>query len=142
MAKVKHTRPIQIPLVTGLAAGGIMLWAWLGSGEQPEGCYRIDKDTHLAMADGKVRIVGKHSGAARIVASDRVRGWVVKLDRTLSYDPARPSETRFVQAGSPSRADSLFIDQRFGEARGILFHPEHSADVRFPEVTCDTLPPG
>ena len=32
-----------------------MLWAWLGSDDQPEGCYRIDKHTYLAVADGKVR---------------------------------------------------------------------------------------
>jgi hypothetical protein len=142
MAKVKQMRPVHIPLVAGLAAGAIMLWSWFGSSDQPVGCYRIDKGTHIAFGDGKARLLGKYAGEARIMSIDRVRGWVVHLDRALWYDPALPSGTRFVQGSPKSRAASLFIDERFGEYPGILFHPEKGADVRFPEVACDTVAAG
>lgn len=142
MVKLKHHEPIQFPWVVALTAGAVMLSAWLGSDDQPEGCYRIDKDTHLAVADGKVRLSGKHEGEARIVAVNRVRGWVVTLDRALSYDPAHPSGAQFVHGKPGSRRRSLFIDERFGKHPGILYHPDKGADVRFPEIDCDTLPQG
>lgn len=140
MAKITQTRPVPFPLVTALAAGGVMLWAWLGSDDQPEGCYRIDAGTHLAIAYGKVRLIGKHPAEARILAADRARGWVLDLDRELVYDPAFRADAQFEQGAPASRAKSLVIDERFGEAPGIIFHPRPGVDVRFPEVACDTVP--
>jgi hypothetical protein len=131
-----------LPLGGVIVAGAILLWVWASSGREPEGCYRINEGTYLAVADGKVRLVGKQSEEASIMNVDKVRGFVVKLDKNLVYDPEGPFEMRFKEAGNPPGSQNLFIDERHGKPAGIVFHGDDGQTMLFPEIACDRLPQG
>lgn len=152
MAKEMHTRLVPFPLLFALAAGGVMLWVWLSSGDQPEGCYRIDKDTHLAMASGKVQLIG-HSvdkagrvehriDEAGIMKISVVRkGFLITLDQSLLYDPDGPYGTHFKEASNPPGSQTLFIDQTSGTTDVIPFDDDRGNTLHFPEIACDSLSP-
>lgn len=121
--------------------GAMFVWGWTGSASGPEGCYRIDANTSLSVADGRIRLAGKHGADAlvvRTIKSKPARGWIITLDHPLSYDPAKPSEAQLVQRDPGATPRTMFIEDHFGEASGIHVETEKGTFVRFPEMDCDT----
>ena len=91
MKPVRHS----IGLLGAAAALAIILWGYWGSKREPAGCYRVDDQSFLAIADKSVRFFksGQLKEQRRIVRIDRIRGYVLTLDENISINSAAGTMT-------------------------------------------------
>ncbi|TIX51956.1 hypothetical protein [Alteraurantiacibacter aquimixticola] len=114
----------------------IISWSAFTSGREPEGCYRINDEAYLAVSSDRIRLQqeGRALETTNILQTDRVRGYVLYLDRQLAFDPNKRL-WRFMENGD---RPSLFINGQIGQASHIPFHPKSGGSLKFFEFDCDT----
>ncbi len=123
--------------------GATLAWALLSSGKQPEGCYRVDADHFLAIADNEVRIVSKavtpeQQTRIPIKEADRTRGWVLTLGKRLVYDPDSPfGIIRTKEASASEGTMTLVINELHGESPYAFVRRDNGEVVKFFEFACD-----
>lgn len=111
-----------------VAAVAIVGLAWWTSDRPPSGCYRMTGESYLAVADGKVRLFvsGREESHTTIVETDRIRGYVLTLNRELSPAPAE----------IPSNARTLVIFEDGRDRPHAVMKSAVAASPRFYEIRC------
>lgn len=110
------------------AAVAIAGWAWWTSDRPPSGCYRVNAGSYLAGTREEVRLLmpDREERQASIVATDRIRGYVLKLGRELSPAPT----------GIPPDARTLVIFEDSRDRPHAVLKSAVASSPRFYEIRC------
>jgi|GEM_PF-6515267 len=123
--------------------GAMLAWALLSSGKQPEGCYGVDAEHFLAIADNEVRIVSRavppeQQTRIPIKEADRTSGWALTLGKRLVFDPGGSfGIIRTMEASASEGTMTLVINELYGEPPYAFVRQDDGEMVKFSEFACD-----